>query len=115
MTNRILTKEELVDLVKQVCNVWEFELPRIEFLKIDYMTTTLAVAILENTPFHNKIIKDNMIIFNEIVLAYPFNKVMQIIYHELLHLITKKEDDDIEFIIACKINNVPLSEEWEEM
>ncbi len=98
-----LTKDNLIDIVLQVCEAWEVDTPKIEFAK---MEEVLAFVLFNRNP---------TIIFNTELLQYPFNKILQVVYHELAHLITKREDHDHEFEIFCKLNNIPLSgEDWEE-
>ncbi len=109
-----MNKEHIINITNQICEAWEIESPEIKFLEIEYMKNTLGVAFYKGYRYTNIIIEDNLIIFNEILLHYPFDKILQVIYHELAHLITEKGDDNYEFEMFCKLNNIPLSEEWIE-
>jgi len=110
-----MTKNDIINLTEQVCETWETKLPTIKFLEYKYMETTLGMAFLSGKTYKKNLkLENNLIIFNDILLHYPFDKIIQVIYHELAHLITGKGDNEWEFEIFCKLNNIPLSEDWEE-
>ena len=113
---KTMSKDNVIDLTKQICKAWEInKMPIIEFLEYEYMETTLAMIFLNDKTYRNNLkLKNNLIVFNKILLYYPFDKIIQVIYHELAHLITGKGDDDFEFELFCKLNKIPLMNEWEE-
>ena len=111
----MLNKKHFQELVEQVCEAWEIESPDVKFLEYKYMETTLGIAFPGNKTYRNHIwVEHDLIVINEILLHYPFNKIMQVIYHELAHLFTRKTDNDYEFELFCKLNNIPLSGDWLE-
>lgn len=110
-----MNKKEFRKLVKDVCSAWEYKYPKIKFLEYEHMNTILGMAFPKNRKYNEKYLERDLIVINEITLFYPFDKIIQIIYHELAHLITGKGDEDYEFILFCKINNIPLTGEWEEV
>lgn len=110
-----LTKENLTDIIFQVCEVWGIEQLEVKFLDYEIMQTTLGIAAPNHKIYNGNLWTSiNLIVLNDILLHYPMNKIMQVIYHELAHIITRKNDNDYEFEMFCKLNDIPLSGEWEE-
>lgn len=109
-----MTEEQLLNIFEQVKDAWGFE-GKVETAVInkdDYYDIEDAGAI---TFFKEKWLeKFDIVFFNEILLDLDdINIILMICYHELAHLITRKKDDDIEFYIFCKLNNIIMNDEKE--
>lgn len=115
MSKLTLNKKQFCKLVKDVCKAWKYKYPDLRFLEYEYMENTLGMVFLKNRSYNGNRLKKDLMVINEITLFYPFDKILQVIYHELAHFITRKGDEDFEFILFCKLNEIALSEEWEEM
>ena len=110
-----MTEEQLLDIFEQVKDAWGF-MDKVEATVInadDYYEIEDAGAI---TFFKEKWLeKFDVVFFNEVLLDMDLDFILMVCYHELAHLITRKKDNDIEFYIFCKLNNIIMNDEWEEM
>ena len=110
-----LTKQDIIDITLQICEVWGIEQLEIKFLEHEYMDTVLGIAAPNHKVYNGNLWSPiNLIVLNDILLHYPMNKIMQVLYHELAHIVTRKNDNDHEFEMFCKLNGIPLSGDWEE-
>lgn len=109
-----IKKEHVENLVKQISDAWEIKTPIVKFLSSNYLDNTLGIAFLCNKIYKNSFVsEEDVIVLNDILLSdYSFDEILQVIYHELAHLFTRKTDNDYEFELFCKLNNIPLSGDW---
>ncbi len=101
---KTLNRKQFIDLVCQVCKVWDIQEPIIVFRKLD--ENTGAVALRQNI-FN---IPVNVLVVSGKILQLNFNAILNIIYHELTHFTLEAGDNDFYFQFVCKINNFWLNQ-----
>jgi len=105
-----MTKNDIINLTEQVCEAWELPVPVIMFRYESIMKDVMAFVLMEGKVVHGIDIVHNVVCFNDYLLSCNINFILDVIYHEIAHLITKATDSDIEFEMFCKLNGIPLSE-----
>ncbi len=96
----MFTLPQLTDLVKQVFEHAEYPTPRV-VINNRFSTRTLARASWGNDSY------PETIEFNKAALAFEVDELITLIRHEMMHLITKRKDNEPEFQMACRVNNIP--------
>ena len=93
---------QLQKLVKQVAKEMGCETPEV-IINNRFKSRTLARAVFYQDSTYA------LIEFSKLSLQLNKDDLIDVIKHELLHIITKAGDDDPKFITACRKNNVKLN------
>ena len=70
-----------------------------------YAFTLFMEEIMENLPIHFDFIAFNI----DRIFTLPIEKIVEIIRHEIMHIVTRLDDNSIIFQNFCKMSNIPLS------
>ena len=118
-----LNREHLQDLTNQVVDAMGIDFNVTVIVKNDLTEEILndirekvgiswvALAVWEDENGN-----EDMLIFDEEEInSFKIDSIVEIIRHELMHLITQEGDDSIIFQNFCRMSNIPLSGElsWE--
>jgi hypothetical protein len=104
-----MTKKDIVNLTLQVCDAWGHPYPSIDFRHENEMGNTMAFVLMKGITVKNIKLDYDFICFNDYLLFCDINFILKVIYHEIAHLITRAGDEDPEFEMFCKLNDIPLS------
>lgn len=99
----MFTLEHLQDLVEQVCDQMGFYSTPKVVINNRFSTRTLARASWG--------VEGDKIEFNKITLEFNVDELVDLIKHEVMHLILREGDSSIAFQVACRLSGISLSNE----
>jgi predicted SprT family Zn-dependent metalloprotease len=100
-----MTEKQLQELTNQITDTWKMNPVLAKIMPEELMPDlTGAVALWTED---GDIIVLNSLITNSNV---GFDYILNVVYHELAHLYTRKSDNDVEFQLFCKLNNIWLNQ-----
>jgi len=98
----MLEKRELLFIVEEVTKQFDHFLPVVTIIQ-DLPEEVKAVAIWDG--------EKEQIVFNQNILNLEVDYIIDIVRHEILHLVTKLQDESVIFQELCKKLGIPLTEE----
>lgn len=96
----MFTLEHVKDLLNQVAEQMNYPCPDVK-INNRFKTRTLARAHWEDGK--------EWIELNKAALNFEINDLLDLLRHELFHIILKADDDDPEFIMACRLSGISLN------
>ncbi len=97
----------LKDLVRQVCDQMEHSTMPVVKINNRFQNRTIARAtwdISGDKPHE-------LIEFNSRALKLPIDQLLDLVRHEVMHLVMKMGDEEPEFQMACRLSGISLSGE----
>jgi hypothetical protein len=110
---KTLSRKQFNDLFYQVQKSWEYSEPIQIYFPSKKVVDLDGIGAMVFSPSRNKVPWRVMVV-NSIILTFPINEILDIIYHELAHFITNAGDNEWEFQIFCKLNDIPMNQERSE-